>query len=337
MKQFHCFSFVFIGCLSICMIQGYYANSQTILILTSGTKTSIRGLSVVNDRVIWASGSKGMVAQSTDSGKSWKWIQVKGFEKTEFRDIEAFDNKTALIMGITQPAVILRTTDGGENWKEVFRDTSKEIFLDAMEFWNQESGIIIGDPVASHFLILRTLNGGRSWFRSTITPEADSGEACFASSGTNIRKLRKREVMFVSGGLSSHLFLRDKKIAIPILQGTESTGANSVAVKTNKIFIITGGDFLNKDSIKGNCAITKDAGKTWIIPKTPPSGYRSCIEFINGRSWITCGLNGVDHTNDDGNNFISISPEGFHVCRRAKKGNSVFLAGGGGRIAILVK
>jgi hypothetical protein len=48
-------------------------------------------------------------------------------------------------------------------------------------------------------------------------------------------------------------------------------------------------------------------------------------------------LNGVDYSNDDGLNFKKISDIGFHVCRKAKKGNAVFFAGGGGRIGKLIK
>ncbi len=90
----------------------FYCNastSQTLTILTSGEKTSIRGLSVVSDKIIWASGSNGMIARSIDGGNSWKWLRVKGFEKTDFRDIEAFDATTAVIMGIAEPAYILKT------------------------------------------------------------------------------------------------------------------------------------------------------------------------------------------------------------------------------------
>ena len=70
------------------------AHAQTVKMLTSGTKTSMRGLSVVDDKTVWVSGSNGMVGLSVDSGNTWKWMTVKGFEKTEFRDIEAFDEKT---------------------------------------------------------------------------------------------------------------------------------------------------------------------------------------------------------------------------------------------------
>src|SRR5215831_7049225 len=86
-------------------------HSPAIEMLTNGTNTSLRGLSVVNDNVIWVSGSNGTVGRSTNGGKDWKWYQVKGFEKTDFRDIEAFDGVTAVIMGVGEPAYILRTID----------------------------------------------------------------------------------------------------------------------------------------------------------------------------------------------------------------------------------
>lgn len=108
------------------------ASAQKIKIVSSGTTTSLRGLSVVNDKIIWVSGSNGMIGKSIDSGNTWKWIQVKGFEKTDFRDIEAFDENIAVIMGVSEPAYILRTIDGGETWKLVYENKTKGMFLDAM-------------------------------------------------------------------------------------------------------------------------------------------------------------------------------------------------------------
>ncbi|MBC7889253.1 MAG: oxidoreductase [Ferruginibacter sp.] len=310
---------------------------QTIQLLSSGGKTSIRGLSVVDDRIVWVSGSNGTIGRSIDSGNTFKWMVVKGFEQTDFRDIEAFDETSAVIMGIAAPAYILRTADGGESWKVVYENKTSGMFLDAMEFWNLHSGIVIGDPIDGKFFIARTFDGGMSWrnIPPKNYPAADSGEACFASSGTNIRKLNQQEAVFVSGGLSANIFIRDKKILLPIIQGKETTGANSVAIKSSRIMVVVGGDFASKDSNIKNCYITKDAGKNWIAPLTPPHGYRSCVEWLGKKKWISCGLNGVDFSKDDGNNWNWISKESFHVCRMAKKGKAVFLAGGGGRIGKL--
>lgn len=312
--------------------------AQTVKLLTSGKKISMRGLSVVDDKTIWVSGSSGTVGLSVDSGNTWKWMNVKGFEKTDFRDIEAFDSKIAIIMGIDTPAVILKTTDAGETWNLVFEDNTPGMFLDAMEFWNERSGIVIGDPNQGRMFIARTFDGGNTWrgIPENYKPAVDSGEACFASSGTNIRKLNKSEAIFITGGLSSHVFIRDRKINIPILQGKESTGANSIAVKNSKTFMVVGGDFNWKDSTFKNCVFTTDGGKSWGVPEILPHGYRSCVEYLGKKNWVTCGLNGVDYSNDDGNTFTWISKDGYHVCRKAKKGKAVYFAGGGGRIGKLI-
>jgi photosystem II stability/assembly factor-like uncharacterized protein len=312
--------------------------AQTIQVISDNNHASFRGLSVVDNNVLWVSGSNGTVGKSIDAGKTWKWMVVKGFEKTDFRDIEAFSKTTAIIMGISDPAYILRTTDGGESWKVVYENHEKGMFLDAMEFWNEQSGIVIGDPVNNHFFIGRTFDGGRTWqsIPENFKPVSDSGEACFASSGTNIRKLNKSEAVFVTGGLSSHIFIKDKKIKLPIIQGKQSTGANSVAVKNSKTMIVVGGNFATKDSIDNNCVVTTDGGITWVTPQVPPSGYRSCVEFLTKNKWITCGLNGIDISKDDGTNWKQLSNESFHVVRKAKKGKAVFFAGNG-RVGKLIE
>jgi hypothetical protein len=311
--------------------------AQTVKVLTSGTKTSLRGLSVVTNKIIWASGSNGTVAKSIDAGETWKWMTVKGFEKTDFRDVEAFDDKTALIMGIDSPAYILKTNDGGETWKTVYQNIAKGMFLDAMDFSNKKNGIVVGDPIHGKFFIARTNDAGDTWQEDAFDklPIADSGEACFASSGTNIRMTGNANSILISGGLSSHFFNNSLKMPLPILQGKESTGANSIAFKNSKIMIVVGGDFSSKDSTNKNCYITINGGKSWLNPQKSPSGYRSCIEYIHSNSWIVCGLNGVDITIDNGMHFNNISNEDFHVCKKAKAGNTVYFAGGNGRIGKL--
>jgi photosystem II stability/assembly factor-like uncharacterized protein len=319
-------------------------HSPSIELLTSGTHVSLRGLSVVTDQVIWVSGNNGTVAKSVDGGRNWTWMTVPGYEKRDFRDIEAFDAMTAVIMAIAEPADILKTTDGGKTWKRVYHNETKGMFLDAMEFWNGSSAIVVGDPIDGRFFVARSFDGGDTWHDIPFDhrPKADSGEGCFASSGTNVRNLDKDEACFVSGGPASRLFIRDMAIPLPILQGSTTTGANSVAVKDHGKehggyhLIVVGGDFAKDTLQEKNCFLSNDRGKTWIRPTTPPHGYRSCVEFIGGRNVLCCGTSGVDLSTDDGMNWQLISPTGFHACRMAKKGTAVFLAGGNGRIAKLV-
>lgn len=330
---------LFFLCFTYCFV-----SAQSIQLLSAGNKTSIRGLSVVNDKTIWVSGNNGAVARSIDSGKTWKWMTVKGFEKRDFRDIEAFDEVTAIVMAIAEPAIILKTVNGGEDWKTVYENNTPGMFLDAMEFWNEQSGIVMGDPINGRFFIARTFDEGSSWQQIPFEklPVADTGEAAFASSGTNIRSLDKDEACFISGGLKSRFFWKNTPIDLPILQGKESAGANSIAVRDSKkrknsnYFLVVGGDFSNDTSSYQNCALTKNGGKTWLSPKIPPKGYRSCVEFITKNKVITCGTSGVDVSTDGGMRWQYISRESYHVCRKAKNGKSVFLAGPNGKIGKLL-
>ncbi len=319
-----------------------YAQNPEVQVVTSGTKTSLRGLCVVNDNVIWVSGSHGTVGKSLNSGKNWNWMTVKGFEEIEFRDIEAFDANTAIIMAIDSPAYILKTIDGGATWKVVYENKTKGIFLDAMDFSDVLNGIVVGDPIGQKAFLAYTTDNGNTWkeIADEKRPRIDSGEAFFAASGTNIRLFRSGGYLMVSGGSRSRLISGSAALKLPIIQGKETTGANSIDIYDNgdprrpgKKMIVVGGDFKDPSSTVKNCFFSINGGKTWKAPKTPPGGYRSCVEYLSPKDIITCGITGVDYSNDGGKNWKRISNESFHVCRIARNGSAFFLAGENGKIA----
>lgn len=332
--------------LTFCLLLQLHLHAQQIKILTNKEKISLRGLSVVNDNIIWASGSNGQIARSTDGGKNFTWLTVKGYEQRDFRDIEAFDANTAIIMAVDVPAIILKTTDGGKIWKEVFHNNTKGMFLDAMDFTNDGNGIVVGDPINNRLFIATTSNYGDTWL--ALKPEnnfytADTGEAFFAASGTNVKIMGNKYnplICFATGGTDSRLFLNGQPLALNIIKGKESTGANSVAVSAaiTKL-VVVGGDFNNDTSSAKNIQVFNIKNGSLLFPfvQTPPHGYRSCVSFMNGDSLITCGTSGVDVSYDGGINWKLISNKSFNVCAKAKKGNAVFLAGKDGRIAKLVE
>jgi photosystem II stability/assembly factor-like uncharacterized protein len=333
-------------CLSrimFCCLLGFVATNsiaQQIEILHDNRLVSLRGLSVVDDKIVWVSGNKGTVGKSIDGGKTWSWITVPGYENRDFRDIEAFDEHTAVIIAIAEPAHILRSTDGGKTWALTYENKTNGMFLDAMDFSDDRHGIVVGDAVMGKFFIAHTSNGGESWnVYEEKHAAADSLEGCFASSGTNVRAIGERNYFFVSGAKKSRLVSNNGSYEIPFDNSKSSTGANSLAIRKTKgkldLWIAVGGDF-TVDSLRDrNCFISKDAGKTWTSPGIAPTGYRSCVEFISNTTLVTCGLNGVDLSEDEGNKWKRISTDSFHVCRKAKKGNAVFFSGNNGRIGRL--
>lgn len=316
------------------------AQQYNIKPLTEGTKTSIRGLSVVSDQVIWVSGSNSSVGKSTDGGITWKWIQPKGYEKVDFRDIEAFDDQNAIIVNAGSPAYILKTSDGGESWTEHYKNTDTAIFLDGAGFWDKNKGIIFGDPINNKLQLLKTTNAGKSWQNITANLKSDltKGEASFAASGTTIKTLPGGKTWIATGGTVSNIYFSPdygeswQVFKCPILQGENSTGPFSIDFLNDKIGVAVGGNYLKDKENANNVLLTSDGGKTWQKPVSPVLGYRSGVTYINSKTLIATGTSGTDISTDGGSNWKHISDKSFNSVQKAKKGNKVVLAGEKGTV-----
>lgn len=315
-------------------------NAQKIQVIETNKPVSIRGLSVVNNKVAWLSSSGGYTAITRDGGLSWKWQQVKGFEKADFRDIEAFSDKEAIVMSSGTPALILKTTDGGANWQLKYRNDDKAYFLDAMDFSNKKHGLILGDPIDKKFLLLETNDGGESWSILPNRPDAEEGEAAFAASGTCLRLEKDGSVGFVTGGKVARYITTGPDYKqwfneyLPIAQGNESQGAFSLE-SSGLLFV--GGDYSNSKESDGTAVYynpmivsTKNGYERSYIP----SGYQSCVEYINAHISISTGTSGSNFTSNDGRTWRQIDTTSFNVCRKARTGKLVLLAGDKGKIGI---
>lgn len=317
----------------------------TSIPITTGVNSSFRGLSIVNDKVAWVSGSKGWLGRSVDGGKNWTFTQLKGYEKLDFRSIYAFNKTTAIIANAGSPAHILKTTDGGENWNEVYVNNDKNAFIDGVDFWNAKEGIIFGDPINSRMLLLKTLDQGETWTEQPESnrPQLNEGEASFAASGTTVRCVGDKTVVIATGGKISRLWISDDKGAnwktteTPILQGQPTQGIFSVAVSEDqKTAVIVGGDFQQDSLKKDHVFYTLDGGLHWNSPITPTRGYRECVEYITSNMLIATGPTGTDVSYDGGKNWSASSDEkSFHVIRKARKGKLVVLAGGEGKLNVV--
>ena len=241
------------------------------------------------------------------------------------------------------PAVILLTSDGGQSWKEVYRNDAPEIFLDGMDFWDRKRGIIYGDPISGKMQLLKTIDGGNTWkdISSQLSIPLIDGEASFAASGTAIRTGKKGNVWIATGGKQSRLFHSNdygknwQVFACPITHGQASSGPFSIAFINKKVGIAAGGDYL-KDTLRSdNLVITKDGGRSWSKPSVAPFGYRSAIEYISNKVLIATGTSGTDLSVDGGVTWRNITADGYNCVRRSKKGEWIVLAGAKGRVSRL--
>ena len=295
---------------------------------------SLRGLSVVNEKIIWASGTGGTVIKTIDGGKAWKVMTVPDAEKLDFRDIEAFDANTAYVLSIGngESSRIYKTTDGGETWKEQFRNKNEKAFFDAIACWDSRNCTAMSDPVDGHYVLISTANG-ESWkpVVSNNMPAAKDGEAAFAASGTCLITQGKNNIFLVSGGSDARVFRSTDRGATwtvaetPIVKGTAGSGIFSIAMRDEKHGVIVGGNYEKADETKDNLAFTTDGGATWRLGNGL-SGYRSAVASFDQKSIIAVGTNGTDLSKDGGKVWKKIGNEDLNAV--AAKGKNAVWAGG---------
>lgn len=294
---------------------------------------SIRALSVgesqTSEGTLWASGTEGKVGHR-NSKYQWEWKSIPGYDTCDFRSLVAFSDQRALVLNAGEPAHILLTVDGGKSWKEVYTNTTKGIFFDGMAFRNAAEGIAIGDPIDGKFTIIRTKDSGKTWQADppSTLPQAKDGEAIFAASNTSLRILPDGQACFVTGGKHSRFFKgwdKWKATNWDFTQGESGQGAFSVAFADELNGIAVGGDYTKDTVTTNNCLITKNGGRSWQQPITPPGGYRSCIQYLGHNIYVATGTSGTDVSEDGGLHWYEISKEGFHVA--TIKATVVWLAG----------
>jgi photosystem II stability/assembly factor-like uncharacterized protein len=327
------------------------AAAATWQLQATGTAERLRAVSAVSENVAWASGNKGTVLRTEDSGAHWTLLPVPGAEGLDFRDIDATSERTAYILSIGpgDESRIYKTTDAGKTWGLQYTNPDAKAFYDAIAFWDERNGIAVGDPVDGRFTILRTADGGHTW---ALTPEADRpralpGDGMFAASGTCLIVQGRTNAWIGTGGSVQARVLRTtdrgatwSEAATPIVAGTSSAGIFSIAFSDALHGIIVGGDYRKEREPSDNVALTSDGGRTWAAAGgVKLRGFRSGAVFVpgsRGREVIAVGPAGTDRSLDGGRTWSPLGDVGFHAVSVDRSGKSVWAVGERGSIGRLV-
>lgn len=293
------------------------AAAQSWQAQASGTTAELRGLSVVDSKTAWASGTKGTVLRTVD-GAHWQAMQVPDADKIDFRDIQAFDADSALAMGAGPGASsrVYRTDDGGATWKLLTTNGYADGFWDGMAFWDKDNGILFGDPVKGRFQVYLTADGGRSWREAKTTGlEALASEGAFAASGTCIAVAGSRDAWIATGGAEQSRVFHStdrgrtwRAQVTPIPAGAAAKGVFSVAFGNPREGVAVGGDYKQPKLAGVNGARTADGGATWTPVQVAPAGYMSVVAPVPGTrsSWVAGGLAGSGVSRDGGRTWTAL-------------------------------
>jgi photosystem II stability/assembly factor-like uncharacterized protein len=280
----------------------------------SGTKESLRGVSVVSRQVAWASGTHGTYLRTIDSGKTWTPAQVPDSGTVDFRAVVAFSPDEAYLMssGPGEQSRIYHTADAGQHWNLQFTNKDPKGFFDSMMFWDPKHGIVLGDPIPDekgklHFELLTT-DDGQNWtpIPPEQLPEAKEGEGAFAASNSCLAILDERRfsaasgtskdadsaagfadpnIWFATGGKAARVFHsadhgKTWEVAdTPIFHGPDSAGIFSIVFRDAQNGVIAGGDYKHPDDDGPNLAFTDNGGKTWKLSTLHPQAFFSAVAY----------------------------------------------------------
>ncbi|MGQ5654146.1 WD40/YVTN/BNR-like repeat-containing protein [Streptomyces sp. EKR5.2] len=290
----------------------------------SGTAARFRGLAAVDRDTAWLAGSGGTVLRTTDGGAHWRNASPPGAGDLEFRDVQAFDARRAVVLAIGEGEAsrVLRTEDGGATWTETFRNTDTKAFYDCLAFFDRRHGLAMSDPVDGRFRILSTSDGGRSWkvLPSAGMPDAQEGEAGFAAGGQCLVTSGPRDVWIATGGGAHARVLHSadrgltwKAAGTPVPAGDPARGVFALAFRDRTHGIAVGGDYRADQASPMAAAVSGDGGRTWTPAAQPPPAYRSGVTWLpHSRSTaLAVGPTGTDLTTDGGRTWRTVDPGSF--------------------------
>jgi len=309
-------------------------------IAATDSTAALRGIHRLETGVIWASGANGAVLRSEDDGYMWQQCDVPpGAANLDFRAVFGWDANHAMVMSSGQGTAsrLYETTDGCATWHLLFENPDRDGFWDALAF-RGIAGFILGDPVGGHFVIYRSDDGGRHWYRddSSGLAAAPAGEGVFAASNSALVVRPDSELLFATGGVGGPRLFRSGKSGkwsvtrVPLAGGKQSAGVFSIAFRDDRHGIAVGGDYKEPARTAGTAAWTSDGGLTWHSASALPSGYRSSAGWEQRiRAWIAVGPNGSDLSRDDGHTWKRFDSANWNAL------SLPWVAGPKGRIASL--
>ena len=292
--------------------------------IDAGITAELRGLSVVNRHVAWASGAKGTVIRTVD-GENWQNVSISlklpEASQLDFRDIQGIDKFTAIAMsaGPGKASTIYKTIDGGATWELMIVNGEASGFWDAIDFWDAKNGVIFGDPIAGQFQVLITNDGGKTWKNAAADLTqltALPNEGAFAASGTCVSVTGKNDVWFATGGADKtrvfHSADRGQNWTFSetaVAAGAPPKGLFSVAFNHEGLGFAVGGDYQKAKGDGLNAVISRDKGKTWIAAPALPLGFLSVVVTVPGqaKTFVVGGLAGSGVTRNGGQSWEVLS------------------------------
>jgi photosystem II stability/assembly factor-like uncharacterized protein len=308
----------------------------------------IRALKAISNTKAWFASGRGIWGYTEDAGATWHIDSIKvDTAYPQFRSIAVLNDSTVLLLSIASPAYLFKTTNKGKTWKLVYKNSAKDIFFDSMIFYTSKDGLAISDPLEGCFQLIKTDDAGETWKQMDCTkiPKAEKGEACFASSNTNI-VVHAKNIWFATGGANARVLhsvdmgnhFRAYNSPMPV--GGQLTGIFSIDFFDETTGVIAGGEYNKPDSAMVSLATSQDGGISWKPFKTNKPIFGSCVQFKNHDEFYVTGDNGTYKCFIDKAQIIELRDKAgnelkYTTLSFSSDEKSLWLAGDNGAIALI--
>lgn len=261
-----------------------------------------RSMAVLNDStvLVLSIASPALLYKTTNKGKSWKVVYQNNHKDAFFDCIKFYDEQNGYALGdpIDGCIQLLKSTDGGENWKNVNCEELPQLADREAFFATSNTNMEILPPN------IWIASGG---FQSKIYRSTTFG---------------KEYIGYKS----------------PLPRGEQMSGIFSMDFYDKNLGAIAGGHYDKRDSIFSCLAITLNGGKTWEpISFTKPL-FGSCVQFRNEKELYLTGHSGTVYVNLKTQKYNYLKDQDqkelkFHTLRISPSKKYIWLAGVKGQIA----
>jgi photosystem II stability/assembly factor-like uncharacterized protein len=252
---------------------------------------------------------------SNYSQQGW-FLQSPSPTIQDLRDVFFFDTLNGWSVG--DAGVIIKTTDGGENWNLLYSNSNAT--LSSVKFMDDQNGVVVGGS------ILKTTDGGNNWTTKYITPQflwsvqvlendfcCAVGQSGFITKSTDGGESWVQQTSGTAKALFSNYFINslvgwvvgETGVILKTTDGGEnwSIQQSGTTVWLRSVFF--------KDSLSGwivgdsgKILRTTNGGITWFAQASPVGTQLTKIIFADNLNGIISSNSRVIKTTDGGETWL---------------------------------
>ncbi|RPI18535.1 MAG: T9SS C-terminal target domain-containing protein [Ignavibacteriae bacterium] len=241
-----------------------------------GTNNHIGGVHFIDRYTGWTVGVGGKIRKTINGGINWK---IQDYEPYAgyYNKVHFFNSDTGVVIGSKNGpyGYIIKTTNSGNNWSEIF--ISNQIYTELKDqYWlNSDSGWLCGSNI-----LLKTTNGGTNFinYYTNIPPTQNGSNALLGIDFVN------ENTGWICGSNLEHRNIYKTTNAGLNWYFQNNPVASYEYAQVNDI------KFINSDSgwagsFVGIILFTSNGGSNWLIDLSANDEFWSLCNYKNSKIW----------------------------------------------------